>query len=85
MDPFKYVRFRDLKARGIADSWARLNQLIENEGFPRGRLLSPQVRVWTEQELQDFHASRPVESTQELRGGAKLRREAKRRSAEHAA
>ena len=42
----QFVRFRDLKARGIADSWAQLDNLIKKYGFPPGRLLGPASRVW---------------------------------------
>jgi hypothetical protein len=40
------VRFRDLRAAGIVDSWQQLFRLIEDYGFPSGQLLSPNVRAW---------------------------------------
>jgi predicted DNA-binding transcriptional regulator AlpA len=58
---FKLVRFRDLKKRGLVDSWPQLKNLIDNCNFPPGRLISPQVRTWDEQEIADWYASRPVE------------------------
>jgi hypothetical protein len=56
-----FVRFKTLKQRGIADNWVRVKDLIANHGFPPGRLLSPQVRVWTEDELAEWLETRPVE------------------------
>ena len=35
----KWLRFRDLKARQIVDSWPQLRNLIEKYDFPRGRML----------------------------------------------
>jgi predicted DNA-binding transcriptional regulator AlpA len=55
------LRFCDLKARGVARNWPQLNRLIELEGFPPGRKLSPNTRVWTEDEVEAFIASRPVD------------------------
>ena len=69
----QFVRFRDLKARGIADSWAQLDNLIKKYGFPPGRLLGPATRVWDlEEEIEPWLASRPVEGPA-LRGAAKAR------------
>lgn len=56
-----YVRFRDLRASGIADSWQQLFRLIEDNGFPCGRLLSPNVRAWTIDEVRQWLATRPTE------------------------
>jgi hypothetical protein len=56
-----FVRFRDLKERNIVQSWPALNDLIENEGFPRGRKLSPQIRVWTVDEVNAWLETRPFE------------------------
>jgi len=70
----QFVRFRDLKARGIADSWAQLDNLIKKYGFPPGRLLGPATRVWDlEEEIEPWLASRPVEGPA-LRGAAKARK-----------
>jgi hypothetical protein len=68
-----FIRFRDLKARGIVDSWPQLKNIQEKHGFPLGRLLSPQVRVWDEQEeIEPWLASRPVNAEPQLRGAAKI-------------
>jgi hypothetical protein len=41
------LRYRDLKARGIVASWAQLKRLQDHYGFPLGRMLSPNTRVWS--------------------------------------
>jgi hypothetical protein len=57
----RFLRFRDLKERGIVDSWAQLDNLIKKYGFSPGRMLSPNVRVWDEEkEIEPWLASRPV-------------------------
>ena len=72
-----FIRFDELKARGIADSWAQLASLQKHQGFPPGRLLSPQVRAWTEQEVADWLDNRPTDKAPP-RGVAKKRAEASR-------
>lgn len=56
-----FIRFRDLKVRGVVNSWPQLKNLIDRYGFPSGRLTSPQIRVWTEDEVAEWLASRPIE------------------------
>ena len=68
------LRLRNLKERGIVLSWPQLKRLQELHGFPLGRLLSPNVRVWTEEEIDAYIASRPVTGG-ELRGAAKAKHE----------
>ena len=46
-----FIRFPDLVACGIVKSRPQLENLKRNEGFPPGRLLSPNVRAWTEEEI----------------------------------
>jgi predicted DNA-binding transcriptional regulator AlpA len=53
-------RFKHVKERGIVDSWPQLKNLIDNYGFPPGRLTSPQIRAWTEDEIAEWYASRPI-------------------------
>jgi hypothetical protein len=65
------LRFADLKSRNIVHSWPQLKRLRELEGFPPGRMLSPNCRVWLESEVVDWIMSRPVESPQPLRGAAR--------------
>lgn len=66
------LRFVDLRERGIARSWAQIRNL-QRRGFPLGRMLSPNTRVWTEDEVDVWLASRPVEGPAP-RGAAKGRR-----------
>jgi predicted DNA-binding transcriptional regulator AlpA len=56
-----YVRFRDISAAGIARNWPTLTRLIEEEGFPRGVMLSPNIRAWPLDEIKQWLATRPVE------------------------
>jgi predicted DNA-binding transcriptional regulator AlpA len=67
----KLVRFRDLKALGIVDSWAQLDNLVKKYGFPAGRMISPNARAWTEDEIDLWYASRPTDSPPP-RGAAKV-------------
>jgi predicted DNA-binding transcriptional regulator AlpA len=75
-----FFRFNDLVQANIVKSWTQLFRLIENQGFPPGRMLSPNVRAWTHQEVEDWLASRPVErkAAIPLRPGSKRGRPSKR-------
>jgi predicted DNA-binding transcriptional regulator AlpA len=57
----RYHRYCDLRDAGIVKSWQQLRRMIEQWGFPAGRLLSPNVRAWTPEEINTWHASRPTE------------------------
>jgi len=61
----KYLRFRDLKARGVVTNWVTLRRWQDHEGFPRGRLLGANTRCWAEDEIEAWIAGRPVERTAE--------------------
>jgi predicted DNA-binding transcriptional regulator AlpA len=65
------LRFHDLKQRNIARSWAAVARLIKFSDFPPGRLLSPSVRVWSEDEIDAWFASRPTQIARPLRGRAR--------------
>ena len=71
--PTNLLRMPDLKARGIVNSWAMLKRRIEHDNFPRGRMIGPNSRAWTEDEVEDWIASRPTAGP-EPRGIAKRRR-----------
>jgi hypothetical protein len=83
------LRFRDLKARNIVNNWPQLRKLQEKHGFPIGRLLSPNIRVWDEEdEVAPWLASRPAQNTRPLQGRPKAlleRAKAKRRTQVNAA
>lgn len=55
-----FLRFRDLKDRGLVFNWPTLLRWIEFEGFPPGRRLGPNTRAWTAEEVEAWVASRPV-------------------------
>jgi hypothetical protein len=57
----KYIRFADLKERGIAGNWPFLLRLIDKCGFPAGVMLSENTRAWTETEVAAWLATRKVD------------------------
>ena len=56
----RYLRFRDLKERGIVSNRVTLGSWIQNQGFPPGRLIGPNARAWTEAEISDYLKRRPT-------------------------
>jgi predicted DNA-binding transcriptional regulator AlpA len=54
----RLLRFADLKSRGIVSSWPQLARLQHNYNFPPGFLISPQVRVWDESEIEAWLTGR---------------------------
>jgi predicted DNA-binding transcriptional regulator AlpA len=66
----KLLRYRDLEAKAVVASWATLKNLIEQHGFPPGRLIGAS-RVWTEDEVDAWFASRPTVNPDAPRGCAK--------------
>lgn len=56
----KLIRLADLKELGIIDSHQTLSIRIEKQGFPPGRLLGPNTRAWTEDEVSEWLNSRPA-------------------------
>jgi predicted DNA-binding transcriptional regulator AlpA len=59
-DMSKFLRFRDLKASGLVDNRTTLQRWIQQQRFPPGRLLGPNVRVWSDTEIFAWLASRPA-------------------------
>jgi predicted DNA-binding transcriptional regulator AlpA len=53
------LRYRDLVARGLFNSRMTMWRAIELQGFPPGRLVTPNSRAWTEDEVDQWIASRP--------------------------
>jgi hypothetical protein len=49
-----------LKARGVVNNWPTLVNRINKYGFPPGRLIGPNARAWTEEEVEAWIAARPV-------------------------
>jgi predicted DNA-binding transcriptional regulator AlpA len=56
----RFLRFADLRERGIIRTRPTLKNRIKRHGFPRGRLIGPNMRAWTEEEVADWLASRPT-------------------------
>jgi CP4-57 regulatory protein AlpA len=55
-----WLRFADLKARGICHNWQTLSRWIREQNFPRGVMLGPNTRAWSEAEVNDWIAARPT-------------------------
>ena len=58
---FTLWRYRDLKERGFVKSRAQLKKMIDEYGFPEGKLLSPNTRTWTDQEVVAYYEACPSE------------------------
>jgi predicted DNA-binding transcriptional regulator AlpA len=58
------LRYTDLVAHGIVRNRITLKNWIEKRGFPKGRLIGPNTRAWTEAEVANWLASRPSENKQ---------------------
>jgi hypothetical protein len=58
-----FVRFHDLKARGIVSNWPSLLRWIEREGFPPGFRLGSTVRAWRQSDVDAWIASRVIPSS----------------------
>jgi predicted DNA-binding transcriptional regulator AlpA len=56
----KLLRYPDLVERGIIRSRMTLKRRIDDQDFPPGRLISPNCRAWTEKEIEEWLATRPV-------------------------
>jgi predicted DNA-binding transcriptional regulator AlpA len=57
--PKVFLRFKDLKLRGIVSSRTQLDRMFAL-GFPPGALLSSNIRAWVESEVYAWIASRPT-------------------------
>jgi hypothetical protein len=69
-----WLRFSHLQKRNLVQSWTQLERLQKLYGFPKGRMVSPNIRVWTEEEIDEYIASCPVEGPPP-RGAAKQKHE----------
>ena len=54
----KYLRFADLKARGIVNNRVTLKNWITKHGFPPGVKLGPNTRAWPEPEINAWIEAR---------------------------
>jgi hypothetical protein len=74
----RLFRYKDLRKSGIVTNWVQLRRLQDLYGFPKGFLLSPQTRVWREDELDSWLAMRPTEGVRPALGIVKVRLAAKK-------
>ena len=56
----RILRFPDLKDAGIVDNRATLYRWIKLYGFPKGVLLGPNTRAWSQDEIDAWLRSRPI-------------------------
>jgi hypothetical protein len=56
-----FIRFKNLKAAGIVENWPHLLALIEQQNFPAGAMLSPNVRAWNIEDVRQWLATRPTD------------------------
>ena len=66
----RYIRFRDLKARGIVTNWTTLYRWVDAGTFPPGKKLGPRSRVWTDDEIEDHLANLPTAQCKQPGGDA---------------
>jgi hypothetical protein len=57
-----FISFADLKARGVFTNRMTLKRAIDRHAFPPGRLLTPNMRRWTEAEVAAWLATRPTKA-----------------------
>jgi predicted DNA-binding transcriptional regulator AlpA len=55
----RLIRFPDLIAKGVVTSRMTLKRLIDLQGFPQGRLITPNARAWVESEVDEWIENRP--------------------------
>ncbi|MEJ0094841.1 MAG: AlpA family phage regulatory protein [Methylocella sp.] len=56
----KLIRYTDLVAKGVVNSRMTLKRMIDLQGFPPGRLVTPNSRAWTEAEVDQWIEGRPT-------------------------
>jgi len=55
----EFYQYRELQKARIVNNRASLSYKIKHQGFPVGRLLGPNTRAWTKNEIEAWLASRP--------------------------
>jgi len=58
----KFIRFADLKQRGVVNNWTTLTRLMREQGFPAGTRVGAQTRAWEEAEVEAWLESRRIAS-----------------------
>jgi hypothetical protein len=56
----RFRHFKHLKENGIVKDYRDLKKKIEEMGFPPGRMTGPRTRIWTDEELEEWHQSLPT-------------------------
>ena len=56
----KYLRFDDLRERGIVGNRVTLGNWIRDHGFPAGILAGPNSRLWPEADVEQWLTTRPT-------------------------
>lgn len=62
-----YLRFEDLRQRGIVGNRVTLGNWIRDHGFPPGILAGPNSRLWSEAEVEAWLESRPTAPKSDLK------------------
>ena len=57
----KFLRFKDLRDRGIVSNRVTLSRWIKGQGFPRGILLGPNSRAYAEDQVEEWLETRAAE------------------------
>lgn len=63
--PKALLRMKDLKCVGIRN-WPTLKRRIQQDNFPPGRYVGKNTRVWTEEEVELWWATRPSAAPPEI-------------------
>jgi predicted DNA-binding transcriptional regulator AlpA len=63
----KLIRYNDLVAKGVVNSRMTLKRLIDRQGFPTGRLITPNSRAWEEEDVDAWITARPTGRKTEAR------------------
>ncbi len=58
----RQLRFRDLQELGVLPNRMTLHNWVKNAGFPPGRLVGPNTRLWSETEVVAWLESRPSDT-----------------------
>jgi predicted DNA-binding transcriptional regulator AlpA len=61
----KWYRYRDLVTMGLVNNRTTLHRWINAGLFPKGRLLGPNTRAWSEDELVAHETSLSARSSSE--------------------
>ena len=60
----KWLRFADLKARGVVNNRTTLARWVRDYGFPPGTKIGPNTRAWTEDVIEAYEAARTAKTAE---------------------